>query len=114
MSERAGAIDENRSGMTPETTGEHTVKVLLDQGGVYPTMECGFDPADRLRPCWPHDENGEPFSDEAGAKSGCVYFDWMGEIGGESIVNEVELRFRLGSAVWNDDGFDFELGEVVQ
>lgn len=99
--------------MEQNTTPDHTVTVVIEQDGYHPSIECTFDPADTKRPCWPHNENGEPFDADEGAKAGCVYIDWMGELGSESIVNEVALRFRLGSAVWNDDGFDFELGELL-
>src|SRR5688500_9085526 len=101
MPERAAVVEVEGDRMEQNTTGEHAVKVLLDCGGYYPTMECTFDPADTKRPCWPHTEYGERFSDEEGTKAGCVYIDWMGELGSESIVGEVHLRFSLGSAVWD-------------
>lgn len=90
----------------------HRVRLVIDQG-VYPFVECPFDAADESRPCWPHDESGEPLSAEQGAKDGCVYVDWMENDGIDCFSNSVTVTFELAAAVWSGDGFDFEFGDPM-
>lgn len=92
----------------------HIVTLLLEEGSVYPTISCPHDPADETRPCWPHHENGERFSPEMGARDGCVYRDWLEEVGGEALAHPTTVHFELRDAAWRGDHFDFYLGEQVQ
>lgn len=92
---------------------EHVVTLLLEEGSVYPTLACPYEPADTTRPCWPHDENGEPYDAERGTRDGCVYRDWMEEIGGEALAHPTTLTFVLREAAWRGDHFDFYLGDQV-
>lgn len=102
------AEDKNRQGSAPS----HRVRLVIDQGA-YPHIECPYDPADESRPCWPHDESGEPLSVEQATKDGCVYVDWLDNDGIDAFANPITLTFELASATWSGDGFDFEFGEQV-
>jgi hypothetical protein len=93
----------------------HTIEATLEAGwGLSCKLVCHFDPSDSDRPCWPHTEYGEPYSQEKGQASGCVYYDWFGEEGWEATVGpDKVLRFSLAEAKWDGDHFTFQVGDLL-
>ena len=102
------SVERNEHSAPPQ----HTVRLVIEEG-VYPFIDCPFDPADQSRPCWPHTEFGEPFSAEKGTSDGCVYKDWVENEGIEAFTGKLELSFALAAADWRGDHFDFSIGEQV-
>jgi hypothetical protein len=90
----------------------HTLVFSVEKGWDSWRLVCGFDRTDPERPCWPHTEDGERYSQENGERDGCVYEEWVSEVGTEGF-RDVTLCFDLTEAHWGGDHFQFTVGRLI-
>lgn len=95
--------------------GKHTVEVNFEaKWGVTSNLVCHEDAGDDERPCWAHTEAGEPYAYDDGVKAGCMYTEWFENTDGLETLggDTVTVKFALGDAEWDGDGFTFVLGDL--
>ena len=89
----------------------HTLTFSSDKGWTSWRLRCGFQASDPDRPCWPHTEYGEPYDQEAGEGTGCVYEDWISN--SDEGFTDFEWTFDLAKAHWNGNSFEFTIGMLL-
>jgi len=89
---------------------EHSlVMAAHERWGITWELRCPFDVADESRPCWPHYENGEPFTAKEAAPIGCNWGEWFGEMDVEMVTEMPETSWPV-TAHWDGDHFTMTLG----
>lgn len=80
-----------------ERIAEHHLVATFEEGQVYWDVRCPYDLAESSRPCWPHQENGEPEPVER--SNFCNYREWVEN--SECIEIHGELVLRINHVVWD-------------
>lgn len=55
----------------------HTIRVEIEDGGLYFRLHCPYNRTDKTRLCWPLMENGEPVRAD---ETECVYQSWANNV----------------------------------
>lgn len=101
----------------PKHIPTHTVTIEIEPGGYAPTVKvsCPWDPRNQDRPCWPTLENGEPDDVEHAAEIGCVYIDYVDDVGFE-LFRGAPVILTLPAYVesWETDYPQFVIGQEPQ
>lgn len=93
-------------------TPSHSVKIEVEPGwGLHLSTICPWDPSNESRPCWPYFETGEKYPVDEAVEIGCVYTDWVDEVGIESFKGpKISMELPM-FAEWTNDYFEFHIGE---
>lgn len=101
----------------PKHMPSHTVHIEIEPGGYSPSvkMMCPWDPRNEDRPCWPYLENGERDDVEHAAEIGCVYIDYVDDIGLEAFDGPaITLSLPAYVTSWEADYPQFAIGQEPQ
>lgn len=101
----------------PKYKPSHTVSVDIEPGGFTPSVKltCPWDPRNEERPCWPHDEDGSRYDIEHAADVGCVYIEYVDELGLEAFHGPpITVALPAHVERWEADYPQFVFGQEPQ